>query len=117
MLWFSRSKPRWHGLLLDRQLDSDERCLDCDAVCCRAFPSVPLDWGEYERLRLLGATRLHFSLAGQHRLLIENGCEFLMAGRCVIYPDRPEVCRRFYCSDGVTPAASYPWWLLLAMDW
>jgi len=58
---------------------------------------VELTWGEYKRLEQLGASRLHLSLYGPHKLIIENGCEFLDHGRCGIYDDRPDICRRFVC--------------------
>jgi Fe-S-cluster containining protein len=99
MLFPRRDREIRHGLLLEQQLEDPERCRHCDGACCRAFPSVPLTWTEYETLKTLGARRLEFSLRGRHLLLIENGCEFLENGRCAIYPNRPEVCRRFYCSD------------------
>ena len=58
-----------------------------------------LDDGEYQRLGELGALRLHFSLTGHHKLIIENGCEFLIDSRCTIYDHRPDICRRFTCSE------------------
>jgi hypothetical protein len=99
MVFLWRTQEKRHGLMLDRPLEDSERCRRCDGACCRAFPSVPLTWDEYQTLRSLGAKRLEFSLSGHHLLLIENGCEFLTEGLCAIYPHRPEVCRRFYCSD------------------
>jgi len=60
---------------------------------------VPLTWHEYRLLHSLGAKRLEFTLDGHFHLLIENGCEFLDTGRCAIYPHRPDVCRRFYCTE------------------
>jgi uncharacterized protein len=99
MLWNGRSKTIKHGALLDRPVDDDRRCQGCDGACCRSFPDVEISWTEYEQLRELGATRLHFSINGPHRLIIENGCEFLAAGRCSIYEYRPDVCRRFICRD------------------
>lgn len=99
MLFVSRSKTVKHGMLMDRPLDDDGRCRECDGACCRAFPSVNLSWAEYERLKSLGARRLDFSLVGHHRLIIENGCEFLAEGKCSIYADRPDTCRRFFCRD------------------
>ncbi|HEY6009806.1 MAG TPA: YkgJ family cysteine cluster protein [Geobacteraceae bacterium] len=92
-------KTKKHGLLLDVPVDDDGRCRNCGGLCCRSFPTVNITWTEYETLRDLGARRLHFSLRGEHRLIIENGCEFLVAGRCAIYGQRPEVCRRFFCQD------------------
>ncbi len=99
MRFAGRAKTKKHGILLDAPVDDDGRCRNCDGACCRSFPSVDLSWDEYERLRNLGATRLHFSLTGRCSLIIENGCEFLAAGRCSIYQDRPDVCRRFFCQD------------------
>ncbi len=99
MLFFGRTKVKKHGMLMDHPVDDDGRCRECDGACCRAFASVNLTWPEYERLRSLGAHRLDFSLTGQHRLIIENGCEFLAAGSCSIYDDRPDTCRRFFCRD------------------
>jgi hypothetical protein len=96
---FARTKVKRHGLLLDRPASDPLPCRTCNGACCRAFPSVPISWPEYERLHALGATRLHFSLTGRHLLIIENGCEFLVDGRCAIYPDRPDVCRRFVCEE------------------
>ena len=99
MLWSERSKTKLHGALLDRPADDPDRCKGCDGACCRSFPAVELTWQEYERLLALGANRLHFSLTGHHKLIIENGCEFLAQGRCTIYGDRPDICRRFICSE------------------
>ncbi len=99
MTFFNRSKLLKHGMLMDRPVDDDSRCKECDGACCRSFSSVKLSWPEYERLRDLGACRLDFSLTGRHELIIENGCEFLAAGKCTIYEDRPDTCRRFFCRD------------------
>lgn len=99
MLFFHRTREKRHGILLERPLDDPQRCHECDGACCRAFPSVALSWDEYQVLEALGAQRLELSLNGEFHLLIENGCEFLTDGRCAIYPDRPAVCRRFYCQD------------------
>jgi Fe-S-cluster containining protein len=99
MRFAGREKTKKHGILLDGPVDDDGRCRDCGGACCQSFPSVDLSWIEYERLRDFGATRLHFSLNGHCKLIIENGCEFLAEGRCAIYPDRPDVCRRFFCRD------------------
>ncbi len=93
------ARARKHGVLLDRPVDDDPRCRDCGGVCCRSFPAVELSWTEYQRLGTLGARRLEFSITGHHRLVIENGCEFLVEGRCSIYRDRPGICRRFRCED------------------
>ena len=99
MSWHDCRKTKKHGMLLDHPVDDDGRCGACGGACCRSFDSVALTWDEYERLRALGSARLHFSLTGRHLLLIENGCEFLVEGRCSIYGERPEVCRRFFCRD------------------
>jgi Fe-S-cluster containining protein len=86
-------------MLQDDPVHDNERCKNCEAICCRTFPNVDLTWDEYETLRDLGALRLHFSLSGHHKLIIENGCEFLLQGRCAIYEQRPVICRRFFCSE------------------
>jgi Fe-S-cluster containining protein len=96
-----RAWVKRHAILSDRSVSDDCRCQACDGVCCRSFVAVELTWAEYERLEALGAQRLEFSLRGPHRLLIENGCEFLVRGRCAIYEHRPELCRRFICDDVV----------------
>ena len=93
----ARKKRR--GILLDRPVEGDGRCLECGGCCCRSFPSVELSWEEYQALLALGARRLEFSLVGHHSLVIENGCEFLVDGRCAIYASRPGVCRRFTCCE------------------
>ncbi len=95
------ARVKRHAILRDRGVDDDWRCRACDGVCCRSFVAVELTWAEYERLEALGARRLEFSLRGRHRLVIDGGCEFLAGGRCGIYDDRPEVCRRFICDDVV----------------
>jgi len=97
MLFHWREKEKRHGLLLDHPLDDPSCCSACAALCCRSFPNVDLTWDEYRRLEALGATRLHFSLHGPHKLIIENGCEFLYGNKCGIYEQRPEICRRFIC--------------------
>jgi uncharacterized protein len=97
MLFSNRLKERRHGILLDQPADDPSCCRSCSGLCCRSFPSVELTWPEYEQLAALGATRLHFSLYGPHKLIIENGCEFLENNRCGIYDHRPDICRRFIC--------------------
>lgn len=99
MLFAGRAREKRHGILLDHPLDDPQRCHNCDGACCRAFPSVVLTWEEYLLLESLGAKRLDLSLNGEYHLLIENGCEFLVDGRCAIYAERPQICRRFYCTD------------------
>lgn len=99
MLFISRSKARRHGMLLDHPQDGDQRCCNCGGDCCRSFSDVELSWEEFERLQQLGANRLQLSLTGPHRLLIDYNCEFLSDGRCRIYEARPEICRRFICTD------------------
>lgn len=99
MLFANRAREKRHGILLDHPLDDPQRCRNCDGACCRAFPRVALKWEEYLVLESLGARRLELSLSGAHHLLIENSCEFLADGRCAIYAHRPEICRRFYCTD------------------
>ncbi len=94
-----RARIRRHAILRDRSVDDDWRCRGCDGACCRSFVAVELTFAEYETLRALGARRLEFSLRGPHWLLVENGCEFLVDGRCGIYEHRPGVCRRFICDD------------------
>ena len=94
--WLARSRRRG---VRSGSVDDDPRCAACDGVCCRSFASVPLSWSELQRLEALGAQRLELSLRGAHLLVIDGGCEFLVAGRCGIYADRPERCRRFICVD------------------
>lgn len=77
----------------------DDRCLGCDAACCRGFFSVELAPEEYLTLQKLGAQRLEFTLTEKFFLIIENGCEFLSDNRCGIYDHRPDICRRFSCRD------------------
>jgi Fe-S-cluster containining protein len=92
-------RKKLHGILLDAPLDGNERCRECGGLCCRSFASVQISWDEYQRLKSLGAGRLQLSLFGPHRLEIDYDCEFLADGRCSIYEQRPEICRRFVCSD------------------
>lgn len=94
-----RQKTKRHGLLLDQPEEGSDRCKTCGGVCCSSFVSVEITWEEYERLRELGARRLHLSLYGAHRLEIDYNCEFLVQGRCSIYEKRPDVCRRFTCTE------------------
>ncbi len=93
------TRVKKHGVLLDRPVDDDPRCRDCDGACCRSFPSVEISWPEFARLQALGAQRLEISLTGHHALVIENGCEFLIEGRCSIYEHRPDICRHFLCGE------------------
>jgi hypothetical protein len=88
-----------HCLIFDHPVENDERCLGCDAECCRSFPALEISWTEFERLKTLGSNRLYFSITGHHKLVIENGCEFLSEGKCSIYSSRPDICRRFICQD------------------
>ncbi len=94
-----RARIKRHAIVSERSVDDDWRCRSCDGSCCRSFVAVPLRWAEYDALRALGARRLELSLRGPHFLLIENGCEFLVDGRCGIYEQRPDACRRFICDD------------------
>lgn len=96
---FKKKRVKRHGHLLDQPVDGDDSCRDCEADCCRGFPSVRLTPEEYCTLERLGAVRLQFLLNGEHYLLIEHGCEFLAGNRCSIYQQRPEICRRFTCSE------------------
>ncbi len=99
MLFPPFRKKRYHGILLDAPRDGDDRCRECGGVCCSSFAAVEISWEEFRRLRQLGAGRLQLSLFGPYRLEIDCGCEFLANGRCSIYDQRPDVCRRFFCSD------------------
>ena len=99
MPFFTHSKVKKRGLVMESPVNDDGRCESCGGACCSSFPSVDISWQEYERLRDLGACRLHFSLTGHHQLIIENGCEFLTEGRCAIYEHRPQICRLFFCRD------------------
>ena len=94
---FIGQRVKRQGILLDHPVENDAQCQGCDGECCRSFPSLEITWQEYETLKAHGATRLYFSLIGHHKLIIENGCQFLSQGRCSIYDDRPNVCRRFIC--------------------
>lgn len=99
MFLFLRNKKKRQGILLDYPLDGNQQCADCDAACCRGFPSVRLSPEEYERLEQLGAKRLNFTLNGRFYLIIEHGCEFLDGNRCGIHQQRPDICRRFICKE------------------
>jgi len=99
MLFPAPGRKKRHGMLLETPRDGDRRCQECGGVCCSSFASVEITWEEYERLKALGSHRLQLSLYGPHRLEIDYGCEFLVSGRCSIYNQRPEICRRFTCSD------------------
>lgn len=99
MLWNSRNKIKKYGVLLDHSSGGDSLCSDCNAACCRSFAAVNITGAEYDQLRLIGASRLQYSLLGHHKLLIENGCEFLTSGICSIYEQRPDVCQRFMCRE------------------
>ena len=99
MLFPPLRKKRYRGILLDAPRDGDNRCQECGGICCRSFAAVEISWDEYERLQGLGARRLQLSLYGPHKLEIDCGCEFLVQGRCSIYEARPDICRRFFCSD------------------
>ena len=96
---FRRKRAKKHGVLLDNFTDGNEHCLNCNAACCRGFPTVELTPGEYATLEKLGAGRLEFLLDGHYYLVIENGCEFLVENRCAIFAQRPSICRRFTCRD------------------
>lgn len=97
MFLFSH-KERRHGVLLDQPLDDPPCCRRCDGACCRAFVSIVLSWDEFRRLERLGAQRLILPLFGPPLLVIDDGCEFLDHGQCMIYPERPDICRRFTCT-------------------
>ncbi len=97
-----RQKTKLHGILLDHPEDGSERCITCGGACCSSFAAIEISWEEYEQLRALGACRLQISLYGAHRLEIDYGCEFLVQGRCSIYEQRPDICRRFTCAEITT---------------
>jgi Fe-S-cluster containining protein len=99
MTLFGRKREKRHGVLLAEGVDGGDRCRECDASCCRGFPSVELTPQEYGTLERLGAARLQYLLSGRYYLMIENGCEFLSGNRCAIYDQRPAICRRFTCRD------------------
>jgi uncharacterized protein len=95
--FFKGRREKRQSILLDHPIENQKQCLGCDGECCRSFPSMEISWEEFEILKSHGATRLYFSLAGHHKFIIENGCEFLFRGKCSIYEDRPDICRRFIC--------------------
>lgn len=99
MLFPILHRKKLHGILLDAPQDGTDRCRECGGICCSSFASVQISWDEYQRLKALGSTRLQLSLFGPHRLEIDYGCEFLSDGRCSIYEQRPEICRRFTCRE------------------
>jgi uncharacterized protein len=99
VLHWSIGRTRRRAVIASAAVDDDPRCRSCDAACCRSFASVPITWAEYERLHDLGARRLELSLRGHHRLVVDGACEFLVFGRCSIYAERPEICRRFICVE------------------
>lgn len=96
---FTRRGVKRRAVILDHPIGNLERCRECGADCCRSFPAVNITWSEYNTLLALGAKRLHFSLSGRCKLILEDGCEFLVANRCSVYHQRPEGCRRFVCAD------------------
>ena len=100
MSFFWKDVPRKHGIMREAPIE-DGRCASCDGACCRGFASVELTPEEYLTLQRLGAQRLEFTLTEKFYLIIENGCEFLDGNRCGIYDHRPDICRRFSCSDDV----------------
>ncbi len=99
MLFPSLKKKKYHGILLDTPRNSDARCQQCGGICCNSFTAIDISWDEYQRLEELGAKRLQLSLFGPHKLEIDCGCEFLIEGCCSIYEARPDICRRFICSE------------------
>ena len=99
MTLFGGKRKKRRGVLVEQGVDGGNRCRECDAACCRGFPSVELTEAEYAALERLGAIRLEYLLSGRHYLIIENGCEFLVGNRCGIYSHRPEICRRFTCRE------------------
>ncbi|MDY0301395.1 MAG: YkgJ family cysteine cluster protein [Trichlorobacter sp.] len=99
MSFWSGQRKKLQGLILDHPLDNDQKCSGCDAYCCRGFYSVELTGKEYHKLSSIGAKRLEFTLTGRYFLIIEFGCEFLQGNQCRIYHDRPDLCRRFTCTD------------------
>ncbi len=99
MLFPLLRKKRYRGILLDAPRDGDERCQECGGACCSSFADIEISWDEYELLQKLGAKRLQLALYGPHKLEIDYGCEFLEEGRCRIYEARPDICRRFSCSE------------------
>ena len=99
MLFPSLKKKKYHGILLDAPLDSDDRCRQCGGTCCSSFKAIDISWGEYQRLKELGAKRLQLSLFGPHKLEIDSRCEFLIDGHCCIYGARSDICHWFICSE------------------
>jgi hypothetical protein len=118
---FIRPRESWLGVLLDHPIDNDARCQGCDGFCCRSFPTVNLTWAEFETLKALGARRLHYSISGHYKLIIENGCEFQFQGKCSIYSHRPDICRRFICQKKLAPQPNpvllHSLAVFLAMGW
>ena len=98
MKLFRRNGVMKHGIMNESPF-TESRCEQCDGVCCRSFFSVELTPDEYVTLQDLGARRLGFTLTEKFFLEIENGCEFQDSNRCTIYDLRPDVCRRFTCSE------------------
>ncbi len=80
-------------------------CLKCGSRCCRYFCfeiDVPTDYEEFEDLRWYlcheGVT-IHVD-EGDWYISIANSCKMLGEdGRCMIYENRPLICRKYSMSN------------------
>jgi Fe-S-cluster containining protein len=73
------------------------KCVDCSRCCENIFLPFLADgdekrWIEYHGLKVIENEMGAF-------IKINNKCSQLKDGKCSIYEDRPDVCRKYDCGD------------------
>lgn len=76
-------------------------CSECDGHCCSRFSAVDITEEEAKFLesKYPGSTNKEKNNWNLEMRLNNNTCVKLKDGKCSIYEDRPNVCRRFRCID------------------
>jgi Fe-S-cluster containining protein len=70
---------------------------DCCECCTDWFSHLRLTKEEYDFLKEHGAKHLNFKGKTYMLEITDGRCEFLENGKCKIYNERPDVCKRFLC--------------------
>ena len=79
-------------------------CKHCDGICCLNPPQLYPE--EAERIKKAGAEIIGFENDGKIFVAVRpvnRRCPFLKNGKCRIYEERPDACRKFECVNMHTP--------------
>lgn len=79
-------------------MDTKNKCGDCSRCCEYVWLPIAINLNDdYKRfLKYQGIEVLEKN--GFTQALFKNGCSKLIDGKCSIYKDRPDVCKKYFCN-------------------